>query len=311
MRSLLKSNVNFLRDFGLDRFDKKEPAFWIMPVPSLLRYQKDSAFSLTKQRMFKFTERKSTARVELNKGYGEIRAERAKIKEDSMIQLTNVSKIYPNGARALVDVNLKIGKGDFVFLVGPSGAGKSTLIRLLYREESPTRGQVQINSKNLVRMKEREVPYLRRNIGVIFQDFKLLPNKTVFENVAFALEVIGVVKREVRSRTRATLELVGLASKETSYPHELSGGEQQRVCVARAIINNPALLVADEPTGNLDPDTAWDIMDLLYNINKRGTTIVMATHAKSIVNKMQKRVIAIENGKVARDEEKGGYGYDT
>lgn len=228
-----------------------------------------------------------------------------------MIQLTNVSKIYPNGARALVDVNLKIGKGNFVFLVGPSGAGKSTLVKLLYREETPTRGQVQINNRNLVRMRGREVPFLRRSIGVIFQDFKLLPNKTVFENVAFALEVIGVAKREVRSRTMATLELVGLKVKEKAYPHELSGGEQQRVCVARAIINNPALLVADEPTGNLDPDTAWDIMDLLYEINKRGTTVVMATHAREIVNKMQKRVIAIENGRVARDEEKGGYGYDA
>jgi|SRR5680860_1600199 len=228
-----------------------------------------------------------------------------------MIQLINVSKIYPNGARALVDVNLKIGKGDFVFLVGPSGAGKSTLIKLFYRDEIPTRGQVHINSKNLVRMKEREVPYLRRNIGVIFQDFKLLPNKTVHENVAFALEVIGVSRNEIRTRTRTTLELVGLVSKEKAYTHELSGGEQQRVCVARAIINNPALLVADEPTGNLDPETAWGIMELLYNINKRGTTVVMATHAKAIVNKMQKRVIAIENGRVARDEEQGGYGYDA
>jgi cell division transport system ATP-binding protein len=228
-----------------------------------------------------------------------------------MIQLTNVSKIYQNGARALVDVNLKIGKGDFVFLVGPSGAGKSTLVKLFYRDETPTRGQVTINGKNLVRMKEREVPYLRRNIGVIFQDFKLMTNKTVHENVAFALEVIGVSRKEILSRTRTTLELVGLASKEKAYPHELSGGEQQRVCVARAIINNPALLLADEPTGNLDPETAWGIVDLLYNINKRGTTVVMATHAKAIVNKMQKRVIAIENGRVARDEEKGGYGYDA
>jgi len=228
-----------------------------------------------------------------------------------MIQLRNVSKIYPNGARALVDVNLKIGKGDFVFLVGPSGAGKSALIKLLYRDERPTRGQVHINSKNLVRMKEREVPYLRRSIGVIFQDFKLLQNKTVYENVAFALEVIGVSKSEVRTRTLATLDLVGLANKERAFPHELSGGEQQRVCVARAVINNPALLVADEPTGNLDPETAWGIMDLLYDINKRGTTVVMATHAKDIVNKMQKRVIAIENGRVARDEERGSYGYDT
>ena len=227
-----------------------------------------------------------------------------------MIQFTNVSKIYQNGARALVDVNLKIGKGDFVFLVGPSGAGKSTLIKLFYRDETPTRGQVIINGKNLVRMKEREVPYLRRNIGVIFQDFKLLPNKKVQENVAFALEVIGVSRNEIQTRTRTALELVGLAGKENAYPHELSGGEQQRVCVARAIINNPALLVADEPTGNLDPETAWGIMDLLYNINKRGTTVVMATHAKAIVNKMQKRVIAIENGRVAQDEAKGGYGYD-
>lgn len=228
-----------------------------------------------------------------------------------MIQLINVSKIYPNGARALIDVNLKIEKGDFVFLVGPSGAGKSTLIKLFYREEIPTRGQVQINGRNLIRMKSREVPYLRRTIGVIFQDFKLLPNKTVHENVSFALEVIGVAGKELHVRTRAALELVGLANKERVYPHELSGGEQQRVCVARSIINNPALLVADEPTGNLDPETAWGIVDLLYNINKRGTTIVMATHAKTIVNKMQKRVIAIENGRVARDEEKGGYGYEA
>ena len=237
--------------------------------------------------------------------------EACEIKEDSMIQLTNVSKIYQNGARALVDVNLKIGKGDFVFLVGPSGAGKSTLIKLFYRDEIPTRGQVTINSKNLVRMKDRDVPYLRRNIGVIFQDFKLMTNKTVYENVAFALEVIGVSRKEVRTRTLTTLELVGLGKKENAYPHELSGGEQQRVCVARAIINNPSLLIADEPTGNLDPETAWGIMDLLYNINKRGTTVVMATHARAIVNKMQKRVIAIEDGRVARDDEKGGYGYDS
>lgn len=228
-----------------------------------------------------------------------------------MIQLTNVSKIYQNGAKALVNVNLKIGKGDFVFLVGPSGAGKSTLIKLLYRDETPTRGQVQINNQNLVRMREREVPYLRRKIGVIFQDFKLLPNKTAFENVAFALEVIGVVKREVQERTRLSLDLVGLAGKENVFPHELSGGEQQRVCVARAIINNPALLVADEPTGNLDPETAGEIVDLLYNINKRGTTVVMATHARAIVNRMQKRVIAIEDGCIVRDEEQGGYGYDA
>ena len=228
-----------------------------------------------------------------------------------MIQLVNVSKIYANGARALVDVSLKIDKGEFIFLVGPSGAGKSTLIRLLYREEIPTRGQVVLNGKNLVRMKERDVPQLRRSIGVIFQDFRLLLNKTVFENVAFALNVIGVPKKEVQIRTKNTLELVGLAAKEKSFPHELSGGEQQRVCIARAIINNPALLVADEPTGNLDPDTAWGIMELLYNVNKRGTTVVMATHAKDIVDQMKKRVVAVEGGKVVRDDVRGSYGYDS
>ena len=227
-----------------------------------------------------------------------------------MIQMTNVSKTYSNGAKALVDVTLRIKKGEFVFLVGPSGAGKSTLIRLLYREEVPTRGQVLLNNRNLVRMREREVPLLRRTIGVIFQDFKLLPNKTVTENVSFALHVLGTGKHELQVRTRNVLELVGLASKEKSFPHELSGGEQQRVCVARAIVNNPGLLVADEPTGNLDPETAWGIMDLLHNINKRGTTVIMATHAQDIVDQMQKPVVAIENGRVVRDQQKGVYGYD-
>lgn len=227
-----------------------------------------------------------------------------------MIQLSNVSKIYSNGAKALIDVNLRIGKGEFVFLVGPSGAGKSTLIRMLYREEIPTRGQVTLNGKNLVRMREREVPMLRRTIGVIFQDFKLLPNKTVNENVGFALEVLGVPKREAQTRVRNALDMVGLANKAKVFPTELSGGEQQRVCVARSIINDPALLIADEPTGNLDPETAWEIMDLLYNINKRGTTVVMATHAKEIVDQMKKRVVAIEKGRIARDEEKGAYGYE-
>lgn len=225
-----------------------------------------------------------------------------------MIQFTNVSKIYTNGAKALVDVTLKIDKGEFIFLVGPSGAGKSTFVRLLYREEVPTRGQVLIDGKNLIRMKTREVPYLRRSIGVVFQDFKLLPHKTVLENVAFALEVVGMPKREVQARAKAALDLVGLSTKGKVFPHELSGGEQQRVCVARAIVNNPTLLVADEPTGNLDPDTAWEIMDLLHNINKRGTTVVMATHAREIVDQMQKRVIAVAGGRVVRDEEKGGYG---
>jgi cell division transport system ATP-binding protein len=219
--------------------------------------------------------------------------------------------MYPNGAKALIDVTVKIGKGEFVFLVGPSGAGKSTLIRLLYREEKPTRGVIILNSKNLVRMKEREVPKLRRTIGVIFQDFKLLPDRTVLENVAFALHVVGAPRREIMNRSRQAVELVGLKDKEKVLTNELSGGEQQRVCVARAIVNSPMLLIADEPTGNLDPDTAWGIMELLYNINKIGTTVVMATHARDIVNQMQKRVIAIDGGRIARDEEQGGYGYDS
>src|SRR5690554_4835518 len=228
-----------------------------------------------------------------------------------MIQMTNVAKVYPNGARALVDISLKINKGEFVFLVGPSGAGKSTLIRLLYREEMASRGQVIVNGCNILRMRERNVPRFRRNIGVIFQDFKLLANKTAFENVAFALEAIGVGPKEVRQRTKKILELVGLGHKLDAFPHELSGGEQQRVSVARAIINNPALLVADEPTGNLDAETAWEIMELLYNINRRGTTIVMATHARDIVEQMQKRVIVIEGGRVVRDEKMGAIEYGT
>lgn len=218
-----------------------------------------------------------------------------------MIKLRNVSKIYPNGAKALVNINLNIEKGEFIFLVGQSGAGKSTLVKLLYREEFATRGQVIIDNINLVRLKPKDIPMLRRRIGVVFQDFKLLPNKTVFENVAFAQRVIGKSPREIRSNTMNMLELVGLSKKANVFPNELSGGEQQRVCVARAIINKPQLLVADEPTGNLDQDTAWGIMDLLTHVNKLGTTIVMATHAMHIVEQMKKRVIRIEGGTVVDD----------
>lgn len=218
-----------------------------------------------------------------------------------MIKLRNVSKIYPNGAKALVNVNLNIEKGEFVFLVGQSGAGKSTLVKLFYREEFATRGQVIIDNINLVRLKPKDIPMLRRRIGVVFQDFKLLPNKTVFENVAFAQRVIGRSPREIRNNTMNMLELVGLSKKSNVFPNELSGGEQQRVCVARAIINKPQLLVADEPTGNLDQDTAWGIMDLLTHVNKLGTTIVMATHAMHIVEQMKKRVIRIEGGTVVDD----------
>ncbi|MGI6451518.1 MAG: cell division ATP-binding protein FtsE [Desulfitobacteriia bacterium] len=218
-----------------------------------------------------------------------------------MIKLKNVSKIYPNGARALLNIDLKIAKGEFVFLVGPSGAGKSTLIKLLYREEMATRGQVFIDNVNLVRLKPREVPLVRRNIGVVFQDFKLLPNKTVFENVAFAQQVLGKNKKEVKENTLRTLELVGLLRKKGSFPSELSGGEQQRVCVARALVNRPKILIADEPTGNLDMENALSIMQLLDQINKFGTTVVMATHALHIVELMKKRVIRVEEGQIAED----------
>jgi len=218
-----------------------------------------------------------------------------------MITLKNVSKIYPNGARALSSINLRIKKAEFVFLVGPSGAGKSTLIKLIYREEIPTRGQVIIDNTNLVRLNSRQVPQLRRKIGVIFQDFKLLPKKTVFENIAFAQQVIGKTKKDIQDNTQNILQLVGLARKRDSFPHELSGGEQQRVCVARALVNRPQILIADEPTGNLDIENAWGIMELLNIINKRGTTVVMATHALHIIEKMDKRIIRVEEGKIVDD----------
>lgn len=225
-----------------------------------------------------------------------------------MIHLYNVSKVYPNGVKGLNDVTLHIRKGEFVFLVGPSGAGKSTLTKLLVREEIATRGQVIFNGRNITRLKEREVPHLRRKIGMIFQDFRLLPQKTVFENVAFALEVIGASRKDIKERVPAMLKLVGLEQKASVLPAQLSGGEQQRVSIARAIINNPPLIIADEPTGNLDPDTSWDIMKLFKDINQRGTTILMATHAWDIVDSMKQRVIALAGGQVVRDEESGVYG---
>ncbi len=227
-----------------------------------------------------------------------------------MIQFQGVSKVYQNGVVALSEIDLSIEKGEFVFMVGPSGAGKTTLIKLAIRREMPSQGQIFVGRKNLARMKEREVPHFRRNIGVIFQDYKLLPNKTVFENVSFALEVIEASRREIMRQVPAVLELVGLKDKTNVFPHELSGGEQQRVSLARAIVNRPLLLLADEPTGNLDPDTSWGIMDLLLEINKRGTTIVMATHNKSIVDQMRRRVIAMDGGRITRDEQKGVYGLE-
>jgi cell division transport system ATP-binding protein len=222
----------------------------------------------------------------------------------------NVTKIYPAGTRALTDVNLKIEKGDFVFLVGASGAGKSSFMKLLLREELPTRGQVFVAGKSLIRMKRREVPFLRRNLGMIFQDFRLLPNYTVFDNVAFALRVVEVPSKEIPRQVEEVLKQVGLQGKSQFFPERLSGGEQQRVGIARAIINKPMILMADEPTGNLDVDTSWEIMRILSEVNKRGTTVVMATHAKDIVDKMRRRVIEIENGRLVRDEKRGTYTHE-
>lgn len=224
-----------------------------------------------------------------------------------MIKYVNVSKEYGNGSKALANINISIEKGEFVFIVGSSGAGKSTLIKLLLKEIEPSEGKVFLNKVDITKVKNRRVPYIRRNIGVVFQDFRLLPNKTVYENVAFAMEIIGASGREIRRQVPMILSMVGLSNKAHNYPNQLSGGEHQRVAIARAIVNNPSVLIADEPTGNLDPDTAWEIMKLIKEINRRGTTVVMATHAKEIVNMMKRRVIALEAGRVVRDEQKGVY----
>lgn len=227
-----------------------------------------------------------------------------------MIIMKDVHKTYDNGVTAVNGINIKIDQGEFVYIVGPSGAGKSTFVRLIYREEVPTKGEIYINDIELSKLKEKEIPFLRRQIGVIFQDFKLLPRLTVYENVAFALEVIEMPPDKIRERVMEVLDLVGLKHKARSYPSELSGGEQQRVAIARAISNYPKIVIADEPTGNLDPDISWTIMRILEEINMRGTTVIMATHSKEIVNTVKKRVIAIENGMVVRDEEQGVYGYE-
>lgn len=227
-----------------------------------------------------------------------------------MIYMENVSKVYDNGSIALSDVSVAIEKGDFVFVVGPSGAGKSTFIKMLFREELPTRGKLIVNGRNISDLKAEEVPFLRRKLGIVFQDYRLLPNKTVYENVAFAMQVIETPRREIQRRVNAVLDLVGLRHKSRSFPTELSGGEQQRVAIARAIVNRPDLVIADEPTGNLDPDTSWEIMKIFEQINAAGTTIVMATHDKNVVDASQKRVIAIERGRIVRDQERGVYGYE-
>ncbi len=224
--------------------------------------------------------------------------------------MKDVWKTYPNGVKAINGIDVTISNGEFVYVVGPSGAGKSTFIKMMYREEKPTKGTININGMTLSNLKEKQIPILRRSIGVVFQDFKLLPKLSVYENVAFALEVIEENPATIKRKVMNVLDIVKLKNKARFIPDELSGGEQQRVAIARAIVNTPSVLIADEPTGNLDPETAWEIMDLLEEINDRGTTVVMATHNKDIVNTMRKRVIAIENGRIARDEVRGNYGYE-
>ena len=224
-----------------------------------------------------------------------------------MITLDDVSKRYPNGTFALRDVDLQIDPGDFVFLVGSSGAGKSTLIRLLIREEVATTGRVVVDGEDVGRMSRGRVPKLRRKVGVVFQDFKLLPTKTVAENVAFALLVTGHSGRLVREETDRVLSLVGLAQRREHFPNQLSGGEQQRTAIARALVNHPRILIADEPTGNLDPVTSWEIIKLLTRVNELGTTLVMATHNAEIVNALRRRVIHLDHGRVVRDEREGLY----
>ena len=225
-----------------------------------------------------------------------------------LIELKNVYKRYNNGVAALNDLSLSISKGEFVFIVGASGSGKSTLIKLLYRQEKPTKGEIYVGGINVAKLRNGKVYKLRRKLGIVFQDYKLLPKKTVYENVAFALEVYGLKTSEVRKRTIKAIEQVGLKDKLRSYPGELSGGEQQRVSIARAIVNDPKILICDEPTGNLDPDMSMEVMKVIESINNDlGTTIIMATHDKDIVNKMKKRVITIKKGMVAEDNEKGKY----
>ena len=224
-----------------------------------------------------------------------------------LIRVDNVQKTYKNGVVALYDFNLSIQKGEFVFVIGASGSGKSTLIKMLYSEEKPDKGNIFIGGINVAKLRNRKVYILRRKLGVVFQDFKLLPKLTVYENVAFAMEVFGFEKSEIQKRVLEVLELVGLKNKVRQYPDQLSGGEQQRVVIARAIVNKPKLLICDEPTGNLDPDTSMEIMRVLENINNLGTTIIMATHDRNIVDRMKKRVIWVEDGRLKKDYEKGTY----
>ena len=241
--------------------------------------------------------------------FGKKRSRKKAVYEDNLIVLENVTKSYQtlNGAHALNGVNLKIKKGEFVFIVGDSGSGKSTLIKLMLRELVPTTGEIYVNGQNLAKLKHRQVPMYRRNLGVVFQDFRLLKDRNVYENVAFAQRIVQTPGREIKKNVPAILSIVGLAGKYKAKPKQLSGGEQQRVAMARALINKPPILLCDEPTGNLDPKNSWEIMKLLEQINKRGTTVIVVTHNREIVNEMQKRVITLKKGVVISDEEKGGY----
>jgi len=228
-----------------------------------------------------------------------------------LIEFRNIHKTYDNGVHALEGINLKINKGEFLFLVGPSGAGKSTFIKLLLKEEEPTSGSIIVDDEDITEFSKRKTPHLRRKISVVFQDFRLLEEKTLYENVAFAMQVVGASPKEIRRQVPMVLGMVGLSDRAKQYPHQLSGGEKQRVSIARAIVNRPIILIADEPTGNLDPDTAWEVMKVLRHISRRGTTILMATHAKEIVDAMQQRVVALEKGRIVRDVQRGIYGYET
>lgn len=227
-----------------------------------------------------------------------------------IIALDHISKQYATGVEALQDISIRIEKGEFVFVVGKSGSGKSTFIKLLLKELDPSEGKLYVGGRQVTRLKRKQISMYRRKIGVVFQDFRLLKDKTVYENIAFAQQIIGMPKRTTARNVAIMLEMVGLQGKENAYPHELSGGEQQRVAIARALINQPTILLADEPTGNLDPQNAWDIMMLLQEVNKRGTTVVVVTHNNDVVDVMQKRVITLEEGKLIRDEKKGGYQYE-
>lgn len=225
--------------------------------------------------------------------------------------MLNVSKKYPNGITAVKDLSIRIEQGEFVYVVGPSGAGKSTFIKMIYREELPTKGTIKVGDFDLVKMKNKDIPYLRRHVGVVFQDFKLLPKLTVYENIAYAMEVVEKNPKQIKKRVLEVLDLVKLKHKIKMFPNELSGGEQQRIAIARAIANMPRVLICDEPTGNLDPETSWEIMNILEQISNSGTTIIMATHNSQIVNEVRHRVLAVENGQIVRDQQEGEYGYEA